>query len=408
MVRRLRDGIPPTVVALGLVSFLTDLSSDMIYPLVPVFLQSELGATAAALGLIEGLAESTASISKVLSGLWTDRIRRRKPFVLVGYGLAGAVRPLMGFATSWVHVASVRVVDRLGKGLRTSPRDALIADVTSEEHRGAAYGLHRAMDDAGALLGPVVAAVLVGAGLGLRGVFWLAVIPAVVVVAVIVVAVREPPGRRSGSGGRVEPIRWGWREMGRDYWWLLAAVFVFTLGNSADAFLLLRLSDAGVTAAGVALLWGLLNGVKMIASVLGGRLSDLLGRKPLELSGWAVYALVYGGMAVFTSLPVLVGLFLVYGISFGLTEPVERAWVAGLVPERLRGSAFGYYHAAVGLGALPASVIFGGVWVTTGPGAAFLLGATLAGIAATMLIRVPDPGPRAASVARRGPRTTPM
>ncbi len=393
IVQRFRDGIPPTVVALGFVSFFTDMSSDMIYPLIPLFLQSELGATAVALGLIEGMAESTASLLKIVSGLWTDKVRRRKPFVLVGYGLAGAVRPLIGFATSWVHVAAVRVTDRVGKGLRTSPRDALIADVTPEASRGAAYGLHRAMDDGGALFGPIVAAVLLGVGLSLRGVFFFAAVPAVIVIAVIVLWVREPAEHHAEAKPPSAPILAGWREMGGSYWLLLTAIFVFTLGNSADAFLLLRLSDAGVGAAKVAILWGLLNGVKMVASVIGGRLSDLFGRKRLELSGWAVYAAVYAGMAAFTRLPVLVGLFLVYGVYFGLTEPVERAWVAGLVPERLRGSAFGYYNAAVGLGALPASVIFGGVWVAVSPEAAFLLGAAFAGAAALLLVRVPDQNP---------------
>jgi len=395
IIRRFRDGIPGTVVALGFVSFFTDMSSDMIYPLIPVFLQTELGATAVALGVIEGLAESTASILKVVSGLWTDKVRRRKPFVLAGYGLAGVVRPLIGFTTSWVQVAAVRVTDRVGKGVRTSPRDALIADVTGEEVRGAAYGLHRAMDDAGALAGPVVAAILLGLGLTLRGVFFVAAIPAAIVILVILVWVREP-ALAPATSRRVTVLH-GWRELGGHYWWLMAAILVFTLGNSADAFLLLRLNDAGISAAKVAILWGVLNGVKMVASVIGGQLSDLFGRKRLELGGWAVYAAVYAGMAVFTSLPVLVGLFLFYGVYFGLTEPVERAWVAGLVPERLRGSAFGYYNGAIGLGALPASVLFGGIWVAASPQAAFLFGAAMAAVAALMLLRVPDQAPHRVS-----------
>lgn len=390
--KRITKGVPRTVVALGLVSMFTDLSSEMIYPLIPVFLTTVLGAGALALGVVEGVAESTAAILKIVSGWWTDRTRRRKPFIFAGYGIAGAVRPLIAFATTWPVVVGIRFVDRVGKGIRTAPRDALIADVTPAASRGAAYGVHRSLDHFGAVLGPLVAAALLWLGLGLRSVFLLAAIPAIVVIFVIARMVEEPirtepittTGRSVFSRGR---------ELGANYWTLMAAVMVFTLGNSADAFLLLRLSDAGVSAMWIALLWSLFSLVKMGSNLIGGRLSDRVGRKPLVLGGWIFYAVVYLSMAIASSTAILIGLFLVYGLYFGVTEPVERAWVAGLAPADLRGSAFGYYNGAVGIGALPASVVFGGMWAAFGPAAAFTFGATMAAVAVSILFLVPEHEP---------------
>lgn len=389
LLARLRKGVPTTVVALGVVSLLTDLSSEMIYPLIPVFLTTVLGAGALALGVIEGIAESAAAILKVISGWWTDRVQKRKPFVLAGYGIAGAVRPLIAFVTSWFGVVAIRFVDRVGKGIRTSPRDALIADVTPEETRGAAFGLQRGLDNLGAFLGPLVAAVLLWLGLTLREVFFLAIIPAAAVILVIIWAVREPTSTH-GPTGDSKRVPGRWRELGGGYWSLIVAVFVFTLGNSADAFLLLRLSDAGVTVVWIAVLWALFSLVKTGADLIGGRLSDSVGRKRMVLTGWAYYAVIYLGMAFAQGTVALITLFLAYGIYFGFTEPVERAWVAGLAPADLKGSAFGYYNAAVGIGALPASIVFGGIWVAFGPEAAFSIGAALAALAAVLLVRVPE------------------
>ena len=385
---RLRKGVPGTVVALGFVSLFTDFASEMIYPLVPAFLTDVLGAGALALGVIEGVAESTASILKVVSGWWTDRAAKRKPFVFAGYGIAGVVRPLMAFATTWVAVVLIRFVDRVGKGIRTSPRDALIADVTPAKSRGAAYGLHRSLDHFGAVIGPLAAALLLWLGLSLRQVFFLAVIPAFAVIGIIARFVREP--ERKPTTARPSPVLRRWRDFGPGFWRLIAAVFIFTLGNSADAFLLLRLIDAGVSLVWVAVLWSLFSLVKMGANLIGGRLSDSVGRRQLVLAGWAVYALVYLGMAVASATISLIGLFLVYGIYFGFTEPVERAWVADLAPSDLRGSGFGYYNGAIGIGALPANLIFGGIWAAFGPEPAFLFGAALAGLAALVLVGTPE------------------
>ena len=384
--------LPATVVALGVVSLLSDLSSEMIYPLLPVFLTTVLGAGPQALGLIEGVAESTASLLKVISGRWSDRARRRKPLVVAGYSLAGAVRPLIGLATGWSAVLLLRFADRVGKGLRTSPRDALIADATPPPQRGEAFGLQRSLDHAGAVVGPLVAAALLAlAGLSLRAVFLLAVIPAVAVVVVLVGWVREAP--RGASAAPAKGAR-AWRELGRPMHVVLAALLLFTLGNSTDAFLLLRLSDAGVSAAGVALLWSAFHVVKMLSTYVGGRVSDRLGRRPMVVAGWSVYAAVYLAFALVSSPAAMIATFLAYGLYYGLTEPAERAWVADLAPPHLRGTAFGLYHGVIGLAALPASVLFGLLWQRLGAPVAFLTGAGLALAATVVLTLVPRGAPR--------------
>ncbi len=379
--------IPKTVVALGVVSLLTDLSSEMIYPLLPIFLSTVLGAGALALGLIEGAAESTAALLKVVSGVWTDRTQRRKPLVIAGYSLSGMMRPLIGLATAWPAVMVLRFADRVGKGLRTSPRDALIADVTDAGARGAAYGFHRAMDHAGAVLGPLVAALLLNAaGLPLRQVFLLSAIPAVAVLAVLLLGVKEPQIHQA-KAAEAATVLAPWSALGPDYRRLLIAVLVFTLGNSTDAFLLLRLSETGVPAAGIALLWSAHHGVKMIANYYGGRLSDRIGPRAMVRAGWFFYAAIYVTFGWLSSAPWLIAVFLAYGIYFGLTEPAERAWVASLAPANLRGTAFGWYHGAVGLAALPASVVFGLLWQQWGATVAFSVGAVLAAFAALLLPR---------------------
>lgn len=377
--------IPKAVIALGAVSLLTDLSSEMIYPLLPIFLVTVLGAGAATLGLIEGVAESTASVLKAVSGIWTDRSQRRKPLIVAGYGLSGLMRPLIGLAAVWPAVLALRFADRVGKGLRTSPRDALIADVTDPASRGAAYGFHRSMDHAGAVIGPLVAALLLNvAGLPLRQVFLLAAVPAALVLIVLFFFVKEPAARQvqpTVASKRLAP----WKTLGKDYRRLLLAVLIFTLGNSTDAFLLLQLGRSGTSAASIALLWSAHHVVKMAATWYGGRLADRAGPRRMILAGWLFYAAIYLAFGWVNSAPLLIGIFLAYGIYFGLTEPAERAWVASLVPSHLRGTAFGWYHCAVGLAALPGSLLFGLLWQQYGTAVAFTTGALLAATAALLL-----------------------
>jgi MFS family permease len=385
--RNFAPGLPRTVIALGLVSFFTDLSSEMIYPLLPLFLAGVLGAGVFSLGLIEGVAETTAALLKVFSGFWSDRIRRRKPLVLAGYSLSGLARPLIGMASVWPFVLLMRFADRVGKGVRSTPRDALIADVTDPSMRGRAYGLHRAMDHAGAVAGPLVAAGLLAiSGVTLRHVFLIAAVPAAIAVVFVITAVKEPPPR--GRVPRQANFRDGWGDLGLEFKHLLFALIVFTLGNSTDAFLLLRLAEQEIDARLVAVLWSLHHVVKMAATYTGGRLSDRTGRRGMVVAGWLLYAAVYLAFGFVQSRTALVAVFLVYGLYFGLTEPTEKAWVADLVPERLRGTAFGFYNGCIGLTALPASLIFGLLWKRWGVAAAFSTGAGLAVIAAILLLLV--------------------
>ena len=289
--------LPKGILVLGFVSFFTDISSEMIYPLLPVFLSSVLGAGALALGLIEGIAESTASFFKVLSGYSTDRTERRKPFIIAGYGISGLARPLIAFAAGWPFVLVMRFLDRMGKGIRTSPRDALVADITQRGQRGVAFGLHRAMDHAGAVAGPLVAAALLGfAALSLRHVFFLAAIPSVLVMAIILFFVKEPAPKATKIDGPLN-IYSQWKDLGRSFKYFLAAMLLFTLGNSTDAFLILRLSNAGISASHIAMLWSAHNVIRMISTYTGGRLADGFGSRKLIISGWIFYALIYAAFA---------------------------------------------------------------------------------------------------------------
>jgi MFS family permease len=376
---------------LSVVSLLTDASSEIIYPLLPIFLTTVLGAGASAVGAIEGAAETTSALLKLASGWWSDRVPRRKPLVVAGYALASLVRPLIALAQSAGQVLAIRVTDRVGKGIRGAPRDALIAESVDPSIRGRAFGFHRAADNAGAVIGPLVAfALLRWQNLPLRTVFLLAAIPGVLSVIVLVMGEREAPRdvapKTEGKGSltlRGVPL-------GRSFWAFLASVFLFTLGNSTDAFLILRANQLGVSVAFVPILWAALHVVKSVAAVPGGALSDRLGRKPLILAGWAVYAAVYFAFGKATQTWHAWALFLAYGLFFGLTEGTERAMVADLVRRERRGTAFGWYNLAIGIGALPASLLFGFVWDRWGPAAAFNVGAALAAAAAAVMVTVPS------------------
>jgi MFS family permease len=386
------------VLVLAAVSFLTDASSEIIYPLLPIFLSSVLGAGASAIGAIEGAAETTSALLKLASGWWSDRASRRKPLVVAGYTLASIARPLIAVAQSAGQVLAIRLADRVGKGIRGSPRDALIAESVDVSIRGRAFGFHRSADHAGAVVGPLIAfALLRWEGLALRTVFFFAALPALLSVVVLVVGVRETSNDEPASvTAKVAGPSLAGPSLGRSFWTFLASVLLFTLGNSTDAFLILRANQLGVSVALVPILWAALHVVKSAASVPGGALSDRFGRKPLILAGWAIYAGVYLAFGRATQTWHAWALFLVYGLFFGLTEGTQSALVADLVGRDRRGTAFGWYYLAIGIGALPASLVFGLIWDRFGAAAAFDVGAALAVAAALVLLAVP-PGAKPAA-----------
>ena len=386
--------------AIAAVSFLTDASSEIIAPLLPLFLVGSLGASVSMVGVIEGGAEAVAAVLKLASGWWSDRVSRRKPLIVAGYALASLVRPFVAVAQSASQVLAIRLVDRVGKGLRGAPRDALLADSTPVAFRGRAFGMHRAADHAGAVIGPLIALVcLQGLGMPVREVFWVAALPGALAVLVAIVFIREAPR----SPGRPTPIEASaapplvagiavGAALPRSFWRALFPMVLFTLGNSTDAFLLLRASQLGVATALIPLVWVVLHVVKSVSSTPAGALSDRVGRRPLIVAGWGLYAAVYAGFALATDPWHAWALFAVYGAVFGLTEGTEKALVADLVPAQRRGTAFGWYQGTVGVAALPASIGFGMVWDHYGAPAAFGMGATIAVIAALLMLlmaRVP-------------------
>jgi len=382
-----RSLLKGNVLWLGMVSLLNDTASEMIYPLLPLFLVGTLGAGPAFIGVIEGVAESASSLLKLASGWVSDRVRRRRPLVAGGYALACAVRPLIALATLPWHVLAIRFTDRLGKGLRSAPRDALLAESVPAHMRGRAFGVHRAADHAGAVLGPLIAALLlIHYADRLRFVFALAIVPGILVVLTLL-KVREdrPPDARPAptATSALEPAAFPQRRTFNRY---LAVIALFTLGNATDVFLLLRASALGMAEVAVPLLWGLHHVSKMIWSVPGGALADRFGPRRAIVAGWMVYSLTYAGFAFASQAWHIWALFVVYGLFYGLTEAPEKAFVVQLAPATRRGSTLGAFHATVGFVALPSSVMFGLIWQQFGAPAAFLTGAGLALAAALLLI----------------------
>ncbi len=384
-------GLQVNVLILGVVSFFNDAASEMIYPLLPIFLTTVLGAGPMALGIIEGIAESTAAFLKLASGFLSDRVHRRKGWVVGGYALSNVVRPLIGLSTSWIGVLLLRFVDRMGKGIRTSPRDALIAESTPAAYHGKAFGFHRAADHAGAVVGPFLATLLLAFFVtDLRTVFLFSLIPGLLAISFLVFGIRENPkdDPHTPQHGPLKPLQ-VWQEMPRPLRQFVMILFIFTLGNSSDAFLLLKAQQLGVSVALIPVLWAVLHLVKMGSSLPAGIASDRWGRKGVIVGGWMVYTLTYAGFTIADSAWQVWVLFTIYGFYFGLTEGAEKALIADLAPAHLRGSAYGLYHLMMGIGALPASLLFGWIWQELGDGAAFGTGASLALAASLLLWRLP-------------------
>lgn len=372
---------PRNVVLLGGVSFLTDVSSEMLYPVVPLFLTGVLGAPMAVVGLVEGLAEATASLLKLVSGRLVDRSRKRLPWVLWGYGLAAASKPLLAAATAWPGVLAARMLDRTGKGLRGPARDAIIADSTAPAIRGRAFGLHRAMDTAGAVLGPLLGMVGLGAlGLGYRTLFLLAAVPGAIAV-LLALAVREPSHALAGGGNGARSV-----VLPGPLWRFVAVATVFSIGNSSNAFLLLRARDLGWGETGVIGLYVLYNVVYALGSTPLGALSDRLGRRTVLAAGFAVAAVVYGGLALW-AVPLAAPVFLaVYGLHDAATVGTARAYITELAPAEAPATALGLYQMARGLSLLVASLVAGGLWTLAGAPVAFLFSTVTSILAALLLL----------------------
>jgi MFS family permease len=379
-------GVKRPVFILGIVSFLTDVSSEMVYPLVPLFLTSVLGAPLAAVGLIEGLAEGAASLFKTVGGWASDRLRVRTPLVFAGYALSAVAKPLLAAVYVWPVALLVRFGDRAGKGVRTAPRDALVADVTPPELRGRAFGFHRAADTLGAVVGPGVALGLLAAFAdNFRLIFILAFIPAVAAVALVPLVKERPPAPApAGTAGIA------WRELGIGFYVFLGISLLFALGNSSDVFLLLRAKDVGLSNSEVVLSYMLFNLVYAVLAMPAGIVSDRLGRRSIIGGGFAVFAIVYLGFAVAGRGAVVWPLFAVYGVHMALTEGVGRAFVADFVASERRATALGLYQGAMGGMILLSSVIAGALWDTVDPAAPFFLGgATALAALALLLVALP-------------------
>lgn len=373
--------LPRTVWLLGLVSFFNDTASELVYPLVPIYLASVLMAGPKALGLIEGVAEATGSLLKLFSGVMSDRLQATKYWVVGGYTVAAIARPLLAFTTAWPMVLALRFADRVGKGLRTSPRDALLALTVDKEHRGLAFGLHRAMDNAGAVVGPLLAAWLLVEHIPLKDVFLWASLGGVMAV-LLALSVQEPKRDASLPAYR---FNWNVKALPAPFKRYLLVVALFTLGNASNMFLLLRAKDMGLPEYQVPLLWALVSLTASLFSMPLSAFSDKLGRVRLIVSGWLVYSVFYLLLG-FNGQPWLVWpLFAFYGLFMAATEGAEKALVADMVSKEVLGTAYGWFNLTTGIMLLPASIIFGWLWQTTSPLVAFGFSGTCALFAALLL-----------------------
>ncbi|HEY8490200.1 MAG TPA: MFS transporter [Dehalococcoidia bacterium] len=388
-------GVERDIFVLGLVSFFADVAGEMLYPIVPVFLTATLGAPVFAVGLVEGVAESTAALVRTASGWLSDRVGRRKPLVALGYGLSAVAKPLLALAFGWPLVLLARFLDRTGKGLRGAPRDALIAEWAPPAERGRAFGFHRSMDTAGAVVGPLTALLVLWLlAERLRLAFLVAFAPAAAAV-LLVALVRE---RRPAATAGAPPLSLRLDGYDRGFKALLLVTVVFAMGNSSDAFLILRAQDLGLSATMVVLAYTLYNAVYAALSLPAGMASDTVGRRNVMLAGLAIFAAVYLGFALAGSGTLVWPLFAVYGAYIALTDGVARALVADLVPADRRATALGLYSTVLGVTVLAASVIAGALWDLLGPAAPFLYGAATAAAAALLLVLLLPARPQPAAV----------
>ena len=374
--------LPATVWLLGLISLLNDSASELVYPLLPLYLATVLGAGPRALGLVEGAAEATSALLKLISGVWYDRVRRAKAFVVVGYSCAALSRPLIALVTSWPLLLALRVFDRLGKGLRSSPRDALLARSVPSDRRGMAFGVHRAFDNAGAVIGPLLAAGLLALQIPLRQILLWAALPGAICVALALTL------RETDDGNAPPPAKsdWTWRGLPSAFRRMLAAIALFTLGQASNAFVILRANDLGMPPAQSALLWAAVAATSTLLAVPLSAYSDRVGRVPLLAVGWALHAVLFVTLGNAGAISTLWMAAVMLGVYMAATEGAERALIADLVPQARLGTAYGWYYLVKGLLLLPASAVFGWLWARSGAGTAFVLAAFCVAFATVVLI----------------------
>ena len=377
-------GFGRNVTVAGLVSFFMDLSSEMIYPLVPLFLSNVLGVNKSIIGLIEGIAESTASLLRVFSGWFSDRIGNRKWLMALGYGISTLSRPLVAHASGWQHVLGSRFIDRFGKGIRTAPRDAIIAESADNTHLGRAFGFHRAIDTFGAVVGPALAFFLLGIlSNDYRKVFWLSMIPGAIAVLLIILFITENKKAVTVHANRPKLTmkHFDWRFK---FFVIIAALF--SVGNSSDVFLILRAEQKGVNAAMIPVVYLIFNLVYSLSSIPAGIAADRFGKKRVILLGFILFAALYYGFAVAGSTTAIWVLFGLYGLFMRLTEGIQKAFLATIIPQDFKATAFGIYNTVVGLAMFPASLIGGWLWDHVSPSATFYFGSATAVASAVLFI----------------------
>ncbi|HKQ24943.1 MAG TPA: MFS transporter [Burkholderiales bacterium] len=381
----MRSRLPRTVIVLGVVSLFNDLASEMIVPLIPILLAGVLGAGAIALGLIEGVADAVASFLKLWSGRHSDRLGgRRKALTVAGYALSNIARPLLAFSGSWASVLMLRGADRVGKGLRSAPRDALVDDASPADIKGYAFGFHRALDNSGAVGGSLVAAaILAWSGLPLAHVILLSAIPGFLAVVLIVLGVREPRTAPRAKPRMLTPLRWGALSRGMRRYLLVLALFTFA--RASETFIILLGYQLGTGTVELLLLWAALNLAKALTSTAGGKLADTLGRGPLMLLSWTAFAACFLLFGKVTSSFALWTMTIVYGLFFGLGEGAEKALISDFAAPSEQGTAFGWYYLVLGLAAIPAGLLFGAMWHFQSAAMAFFLAAGIAAVAVLLL-----------------------
>ncbi|HEX8947903.1 MAG TPA: MFS transporter [Dissulfurispiraceae bacterium] len=375
-------GFERNVFFAGLVSFFMDVSSEMIYPLVPLFLANILGVNKSVIGLIEGVAEATASVLKVFSGWLSDKIGSRKWLMAAGYGISALSRPIVALATGWQHVMVFRFIDRFGKGVRTAPRDAIIAESAERAFLGRAFGFHRAMDTMGAVVGPALAFFLLEMlSNDYRKVFWLSILPGAMAVLVIILFIREKKRTAPGPADRPKLTlkHFDWR-----FKFFVAIAGLFAIGNSSDVFLILRAQQTGITTVMIPVVYLLFNLVYSLSSFPAGIAADRFGRKRIILLGFVLFAVLYYGFAVASTPHAIWMLFALYGLFMGLTEGIQKAFLSTIIPADFKATAFGVFNTAVGLAMLPASLIGGWLWDHISPSATFYFGAITASVSAAL------------------------